>query len=191
MSKLYIFILNERKHVNGIKVDGISGKVYQFLWNKEVGFYTYEPKSQDEIDDIMQSQFHGIFYYSLCVPGLFDAPKVEEAKKDTPKLEATPPAADAVSDEPSEPEATEPEEATPFDPVTHFESVEDVAGEVAKFEDKEQLTSIIEAHAGTPPSSRTGIPKFQAAATEAILASREESSTDSEEDKAPEQVDGL
>ena len=49
----FVFICNETKQTASLHVDGMSGNSYRFLWNKEQGFYTYEPMSQDEIDDIM------------------------------------------------------------------------------------------------------------------------------------------
>ena len=157
MSELFIFILNEKKHVNSLRVDGISGKVYPFIWNPKVGFYTYKPQSQKEIDDIMESQFHGIFYYSLFVPGIFD---VVATTTDTPAEEATPPA--TLPDVEAEPD---------FEPLAHFEPFDDneVANEINAIEGKEQLKLIIESHGNPAPSNRTGISKFQAAAIEAVL----------------------
>ncbi len=180
MNKLFIFILNEKKHVNSLRVDGISGKVYPFIWNPKVGFYTYEPQSQKQIDDIMESQFHGIFFYSLVVPGIFD---VVATTTDTPAEEATPPA--TLPDVEAEPD---------FEPLAHFEPFDDneVANEINAIEGKEQLKLIIESHGNPPPSNRTGISKFQAAAIEAVLDFRSRTSGSlNETSTEPETVEGL
>ena len=39
-----------------IRVKGMSQVRYNFLWNKEIRHYAYEPKNQKEVDDIFRTQ---------------------------------------------------------------------------------------------------------------------------------------
>lgn len=182
MSELFIFILNEKKHVNSLRVDGISGKVYPFIWNPKVGFYTYKPQSQKEIDDIMESQFHGIFYYSLFVPGIFDVVATATTEPNVPET--------GTVETPPEVPTVEAEAPADFEPLAHFEPFDDneVVNEVNAIEDKAQLKLIIESHGAEAPSNRSGIPKFQAVAAEAVLNSRttEETLTEPETETVAE-----
>lgn len=39
-----------------IRVKGMSQVRYNFLWDKEIRHYCYEPKNQKEVDDIFRTQ---------------------------------------------------------------------------------------------------------------------------------------
>ena len=54
--KILIKILNESHLYHSLNLEGISGKPYAFLWNKTLDSYTYEPKGQEEINDIFATQ---------------------------------------------------------------------------------------------------------------------------------------
>jgi len=192
MERPLLFILDEKKHSAVIDVDGISSKCYRFVWNKDLGYYTYEPKSQNEIDDIMQSaQFHQLFFFSIIVPGLFD--EVSAEKKAT-KPKAPEPPKEPAPTPPKAPEpGTEPEPAkepesevkdsefedkdSPEYDQAYFEPIDEneLGNELAKIEDKDTLIFIIEVHGGKAPAKQSGLEKFRAVAEEAIIVSREKS----------------
>ena len=39
-----------------IRVKGVSQIRYNFIWDKEIRHYAYEPESQKEVDDIFRTQ---------------------------------------------------------------------------------------------------------------------------------------
>ena len=39
-----------------IRVKGMSQVRYDFIWNKDIKHYAYEPKNQKEVDDIFRTQ---------------------------------------------------------------------------------------------------------------------------------------
>jgi hypothetical protein len=156
--KLSVFILNEQRYSSILDVDGISGKTYRFRWNqhtpKEIGScYTYEPKNQEEINDIMQSQAHAMFFFSIFVEGAFECSKADkpaEVKKvvrDYGDLDKLP--------------------------------LNEIVAAVEAMDDKEALIALIEKYDGIAPAKQSGIAKFQKAAIEAIgekIASESEES---------------
>jgi len=176
--KAFIFIINEQKHTNHLIVDGISGKPYKFDWSKDEGYYIYHPKSQDEINDIMESQFHQIFYYSMKVPGMFDPPVVEAKEGPTdPSTESTPgteskeDSSETVDPDPEVPDNDpDPEAEKPIDFMTVDEDL--IVVELEKIEDKDALIAVIEQFAGTAPAKQSKPEKFRHAAFEAIIAKR-------------------
>lgn len=169
MKRPLLFILGEQKHSAVIDVDGISSKCYRFVWNKALGHYTYEPKSQNEIDDIMQSaQFHQLFFFSIIVPGLFDEVVAEKKpSKPEPQAPETPKEPESKGDEDESGGSQEYDQA-------YFESIDEneLANDLAKIEDKETLIFIIETHGGKAPAKQSGLEKFRAVAEEAIIVSR-------------------
>ncbi len=61
-----IIIIGERDQMGttpAIRVKGMSQVRYQFLWDKEIRHYAYEPKNQKEVDDIFRTQ--GKLYKSM------------------------------------------------------------------------------------------------------------------------------
>lgn len=175
MTQIYITIVNQSKDFPARHIDGESGKVYTFKWNSahpQGGCYTYEPKSQAEIDDIMRSQaLYEIVFFSVWVPGVFDQPKPVKAEK--PKEPETPQAAEAnpkvetYSEEGSE-EYSEDDKS--FDWTA---APEDIEAQLKEIEDKDELAALIEQHSGQVPAKQSKLETFQAAAYKAIIGSRE------------------
>lgn len=54
--KILVTILNESQLHTALHLDGMSGRPYAFLWNKSLDRYAYEPKNQEEINDIFATQ---------------------------------------------------------------------------------------------------------------------------------------
>lgn len=54
--KILIKVLNESQLHSSLNLEGISGKPYVFQWNKLLDSYAYEPKDQEEINDIFATQ---------------------------------------------------------------------------------------------------------------------------------------
>lgn len=176
MTQIYITIVNQSKDFPARHIDGESGKVYTFKWNSthpQGGCYTYEPKSQAEIDDIMRSQaLYEIVFFSVWVPGVFDQPKPVKAEKpkepEPPK--ATEPNPEAKSDEDSEEYSEEySEDDKSFDWTA---APEDIEAQVKEIEDKDELADLIERHGGQSPAKQSKLETFQVAARKAILDSR-------------------
>lgn len=147
--KLQVFILNEQRYSSILDVDGISGKSYRFRWNqntpKEIGScYTFEPKNQEEINDIMQSQAHGMFFFSVFVEGAFQvsepekAPDVKKVVRDLGDIEAL--------------------------------ELGKIVEAIEAIEDKDQLIALIEKYGASAPPKQSSVAKFQKAAIEAIGA---------------------
>lgn len=51
----YLKILNETKHRQALKVDGNSGRLYIFKWSEAIRAYCYQPKNQEEVDDLFRT----------------------------------------------------------------------------------------------------------------------------------------
>ena len=54
-----IIIIGKRDQMGttpAIRVKGMSQVRYNFLWDKEIRHYCYEPKNQKEVDDIFRTQ---------------------------------------------------------------------------------------------------------------------------------------
>lgn len=189
MSKLFIYVIGEGRHDAVLHVSGMSTKTYTFHWYRDEpsigGCYAYEPKSQKEIDDIMASQFHGIFNFSLFVPGAFDA-KEEPSKQSAPEPTPAPESEEPIN---TEPESESEEE--PVNQVARFEFIEatELPDEIGAIKDKGELTAIIEAHGAKAPAKQSGMGKFKAAAFEAIVASREVKDEGEEESNESEQIE--
>jgi len=69
-----IIIIGKRDQMGttpAIRVKGMSQVRYNFLWDKEIRHYAYEPKNQKEVDDIFRTQ--GKLYKSM----FFSEPEVQ------------------------------------------------------------------------------------------------------------------
>lgn len=53
-----------------IRLKGLSGIRYDFLWDKECRHYAYEPKNQKECDDIFRTQgkIYRTMFFSVQMP---------------------------------------------------------------------------------------------------------------------------
>lgn len=54
-----IIIIGKRDQMGtnpAIRVKGLSQVRYNFIWDKEIRHYAYEPKDQKEVDDIFRTQ---------------------------------------------------------------------------------------------------------------------------------------
>lgn len=65
-----------------IRVKGMSQVRYNFLWDKEIRHYAYEPESQKEVDDIFRTQ--GKLYKTL----FFSVWLEPETKEEEPKAKS-------------------------------------------------------------------------------------------------------
>jgi len=65
-----------------IRVKGMSQVRYNFLWDKEIRHYAYEPESQKEVDDIFRTQ--GKLYKTL----FFSVWLEPETKEEEPKVKS-------------------------------------------------------------------------------------------------------
>jgi hypothetical protein len=65
-----------------IRLKGLSGMRYDFLWDKESRHYAYEPKNQKEADDIFRTQ--GKIYRTM-----FFSIKLDEKKEEVPYNDPT------------------------------------------------------------------------------------------------------
>ena len=63
-----------------IRVKGMSQVRYNFLWDKEIRHYAYEPTNQKEVDDIFRTQ--GRLYKSMFFSAWLETP---EKKQEEPK----------------------------------------------------------------------------------------------------------
>lgn len=72
-----------------IRLKGISQRRYNFIWDKEIRHYAYEPADQKEVDDIFRTQ--GKLYRSMFFSVWLDA-KTEEPEpeviEEKPKTKA-------------------------------------------------------------------------------------------------------
>ena len=82
-----------------IRVKGMSGLRYDFLWDKESRHYAYEPNNQKECDDIFRTQ--GKIYRTMFFSVRMDEKKVEvpyndptgvvyDSSKEEPLVKKTP-----------------------------------------------------------------------------------------------------
>ena len=76
-----------------IRLKGLSGIRYDFLWNKECRHYAYEPKNQKECDDIFRTQ--GKIYRTM-----FFSVQMPEKKEDVPYNDPTGEHYDSSKEEP-------------------------------------------------------------------------------------------
>jgi len=68
-----IIIIGKRDQMGttpAIRVKGMSQVRYQFLWDKEIRHYAYEPKNQKEVDDIFRTQgkLYKSMFFSVWLP---------------------------------------------------------------------------------------------------------------------------
>jgi hypothetical protein len=66
-----------------IRIKGMSQLRYNFIWDKGIRYYAYEPKTQKECDDIFRTQ--GRLYRTLFFSVLMD--EEPEEKEEEPKPE--------------------------------------------------------------------------------------------------------
>ncbi len=77
--KITLKIMEERKTAQVRKVDGYSGKLYPFTWSDTLRAYTYVPKTQQEIDDLMRRSDRATRFAPVFVaPQAAPAPSAEE-----------------------------------------------------------------------------------------------------------------
>jgi hypothetical protein len=62
-----------------IRIKGMSQKRYNFIWDKEIRFFAYEPKDQKEIDDIFRTQ--GRLYSTMFFSVYLEEKEEPEAPK--------------------------------------------------------------------------------------------------------------
>jgi hypothetical protein len=66
---LIVTILGQRKYEPVLKIPGLSTKNFTFKWDKSYGKYVYEAHSQEDVDDIMETQQFSTFYrFSVIMP---------------------------------------------------------------------------------------------------------------------------
>ena len=59
-----------------IYVKGMSANRYNFVWDRSIGNYAYEPKDQREVDDIFNTQ--GKLYRHMFFGVVMDTPEPEK-----------------------------------------------------------------------------------------------------------------
>jgi len=81
-----------------IRVKGISQIRYNFIWDREIRHYAYEPKNQREVDDIFRTQgkLYRTMFFSVWMDEVEEKLEVVEekpepkAKSQKTKVEAQP-----------------------------------------------------------------------------------------------------
>jgi len=58
-----ISILRQSLDLPALSIEGLSRSVYQFIWDSSAGRYSYTPKTQFEVDDLMLNQ--GYFHFTV------------------------------------------------------------------------------------------------------------------------------
>ena len=79
---MQITILGKRDQMGtttNIRLRGLSGIRYDFLWDKSSRHYAYEPKNQKECDDIFRTQ--GKIYKTMFFSIQMDEKEEEPVKK--------------------------------------------------------------------------------------------------------------
>lgn len=74
-----IIIIGKRDQMGttpAIRVKGMSQVRYNFLWDKEIRHYAYEPTNQKEVDDIFRTQ--GRLYKSMFFSVWLETAKEEQ-----------------------------------------------------------------------------------------------------------------
>jgi hypothetical protein len=93
--KLLIKILGQTKQFPALRVD--FGPGYTFPWNESLKAYTYEAKSQKEIDDIFQSQsVHAVWTFAPVI--IKDAAPTDKAAPAPEPIPAAPPTPEAEAE---------------------------------------------------------------------------------------------
>lgn len=77
-----IIIIGKRDQMGttpAIRVKGMSQVRYNFLWDKEIRHYAYEPKDQKEVNDIFRTQgkLYRTMFFSVW---LDEEPEIPEAR---------------------------------------------------------------------------------------------------------------
>lgn len=177
MNPIYVRIVNEPKDYHVRHIDGASGAVYTFHWNRDFpggGCYTYAPRSQEELDDIMsaQSVYDGVFF-SVWVPGVFDTPAAapQDAPEDTPEPRYGPP------HKIPEPDLSQ----SPGLPIPDFRTCgeDTIRPRLDAIEDKNTLSEIIREYGGKPPPKQSKSETFRQVAETAIRSAREPAAAES------------
>ena len=75
---------NQMGYTPNIRVKGMSQLRYNFIWDKEIRHFAYEPKDQKEVDDIFRTQ--GKLYKTMYFSDFLE-PK-EEVEKPKPKAKS-------------------------------------------------------------------------------------------------------
>lgn len=71
-----------------IRVKGMSQIRYNFIWDREIRHYAYEPKNQKEVDDIFRTQgkLYRTMFFSVWMDVVEEKPEEKEKeKKEKPK----------------------------------------------------------------------------------------------------------
>jgi len=65
-----------------IMVKGMSMMRYNFIWDRDIKHYAYEPKNQKEVDDIFltQGKLYRHMYFSVVMDTVQDEPEIPEAR---------------------------------------------------------------------------------------------------------------
>lgn len=73
-----------------IRVKGLSQKRYNFIWDKEIRHFAYEPENQREIDDIFRTQgkLYRTMFFSAWMDEKLEEVVEEEAPKPKPKAKS-------------------------------------------------------------------------------------------------------
>lgn len=85
-----ILDISTRKREPYLKHVGVSGKKYQFKWDRALGRYAFEASTQEVVDDIMEGARHWNFgHFSFLLPEepapvKKRAPRKRAAKKAVP-----------------------------------------------------------------------------------------------------------
>lgn len=59
----FIKILNEVHGRQRMKIDGYSGARFIFIWDRKLRAYTYQPETQDEVDDLFRTMGRATSYF--------------------------------------------------------------------------------------------------------------------------------
>lgn len=70
-----------------IRVKGMSHRRYNFIWDKEIRHYAYEPADQKEVDDIFRTQgkLYKTLFFSVWLEPEPEPEVVEEKEKEKEK----------------------------------------------------------------------------------------------------------
>ena len=83
-----------------IRIKGMSQLRYNFIWDKELRHFAYEPKDQKEVDDIFRTQgrLYKSMYFSVYLDEKVEEPAPKPAAKSKKKTKSQP-VAEAVTSE--------------------------------------------------------------------------------------------
>lgn len=68
-----------------IRLKGMSQRRYNFIWDKEIRHYAYEPANQSEVDDIFRTQgkLYKSMFFSVWMDAKTEEPEVVEKEPKT------------------------------------------------------------------------------------------------------------